>query len=59
MIFRRFCLPDTGYKDERICFWDLDVCLKPLLNLLCKAVVEAYIKESEDLGLLEACTQVT
>lgn len=40
MTSRRFCLPDAGYKGETICFWNLGVCLKPLLNLLCKAVVE-------------------
>ena len=40
MTSRRFCLPDAGSKGETICFWNLGVCLKPLLNLLCKAVVE-------------------
>lgn len=41
MTSRRFCLPDAGYKGETICFWNLGVCLKLLLSLLCKAVVEA------------------
>lgn len=41
MTSRRFCLPDADHKDETICFWNLGVCLKLLLDLLCKAVVEA------------------
>lgn len=39
--FRRLYLPDAGYKGETICFWNLGVCLKLLLSLLYKAVVEA------------------
>lgn len=40
------CLSDAGYKGDRICFWNLGVCLKPL-DSLCKAVVEASKRKTK------------
>lgn len=56
MISGEFHLSDTSYKGDRIYFWNLGACLKPLLTLQARLWLK-HLKGKRNTGT-STCTQV-